>query len=288
MIGFLLVIALSTAGVKAAAGAKSAVTAEPAVPSWASAVEGVWYLEEGTSTTRVSSGSCTTACGLTAGGNTTNSTTQVQQGTYSNTFDGTDDDLSCTNANCGTALGPVSSGGSGGSVTYGCWIYNRGWLNAVDVRVIDRHDTNAGYYLGLPLLTGPSCGVDSVGVSVNSYVTNTWFHAVCVFDDAGNTLTPLVNGKAGSSPASPTSISSVAVPFTLGNDGGTTDFYGYLDECFVWKGAMSDAEVCRVCSCGIDGSLCSYNSTTDTYGNKGRNASHCQSCTLSSPSATAP
>lgn len=283
-------VALAGTGVKTNAGAKSAVTAEVAVPSWASSLQGVWYLEEGSTNTRVSSGSCTTSCGLTPGSAATNSSTTVIQGSYSNYL--VDTNLSCTNANCGSSLAPVSSGGSGGSVTYGCWVSQVGFRSTADNPLIRKHDGTNGYLMSLRFSTRDMiCQVGSTSVDGASFIDyDRFFHLVCVFDDSTNTLTPYVGGKADAAGATVTSIGSNTKSFLLGDaDNGGDYNIGYLDECFVSKSAMSAEAICRVCSCGIDGSLCGYNLATSAWGNKGRNLSHCGGCALpADPTQSAP
>lgn len=266
--------------------------------NWASLMTGVWYLEEGTTSTRTSSGTCTTSCGLSrvAGGNNDRTTTRVAQGDYSNTFDGTGDYLSCTDATCGGFLNGITDG-TNGSMTWGCWA----WLDdgAVNTTyyMINKIASNAGYALsgtldGFGLGVTANCVVNSTTASASPGTLyswqNKWQHFACSFDDTTNSLTSYQAGTAQGT-ASPTSISAGNSDFFLGGSGSFTNFKGNLDECFVYKGtALSAASICRICSCGLDGSLCTYNPTLNVWINTGRNAYYCNSCTLPSTPTTAP
>ena len=287
---------LATAGVKATAGVSSVIVAPANTPSWASSMTGLWYLEEGTTNTRVSSGTCTTACGLARSGNTDRDSTLKQQGSYSNVFDGTGDFLSCTNANCGSDLGVASSGGTGGSVSWGCWIRPESSSNEVALARTNSENT-AGYSLSalmdqvIGFRFDTTCRVNSTSVTRpydDASLLNLWLFVVCSFDDSANTLTLFFNGASAAS-GSVSSITSVTDPFYIGSaafSGG--DFDGNIDECFVYKGPMDATDACRICSCGVDGSLCTYDVTTGAYIEKGRNVGSCGSCTLPTASNSTP
>lgn len=274
--------------------------------NWASLMDGVWYLEEGTTSTRTSSGVCTTSCGLSrvSGGNNDRSTTQVAQGTYSNTFDGTGDYLSCADATCGGFLNG-SADGTNGSMTWGCWVFLGGAYTppvSSTLYVINKIASNAGYaltvttdnFFGNVLADTANCTVNSTTASQtynnsNRYTwVNQWQHVACSFNDVSNTLTTYHSGTSQAT-AAPTSISAGNSDFFLGGSGSLTNFFGYMDECFVYKGtALSAASICRVCSCGLDGSLCTYDPISNVWINKGRNEEFCNLCTLPSTPTTAP
>lgn len=285
---------LATAGVKATAGVTSVITAPGLLPDWATSMAGVWYLEEGSTTTRASSGTCTTSCGLSRSGDATNDAANKMQGSYSNTFDNTGDYLSCTNANCGSALGVASSGGTGGSVSWGCWVYLTGNDNGVMLARTNSANS-AGYSLNTAfnfLAFDLNCRVDSTNVTRtadSSSFPGNWMFVACSFDDTANSLTLFFNGSSAAT-GSPNSIASVSDTFYVGSGtaGTNGDFGGNLDECFVYKGAIDALDACRICSCGIDGSLCTYDTSTLAYIQKGRNVSYCGSCTLPTPTNATP
>lgn len=285
-------VALTPAGIKTNGGINSVDYAELTPASWASNMQAVWYLEEATTTTRANSGSCGTSCNLTRAGDTTSDGTNYRQGSYSNVFDGTGDDLSCTNANCGTALGIASSGGTGGDITFGCWVR----LNALGVNAtsgfLSRHASNSGYIAyvldsGFGLGGSLRCKIDSTEATSSGQLLDTapkaWVHAVCRFNDSTNTLRPFFNGAADGT-ATVSSLSAPSQSTVLGNL-NSQYLDGWLDECFVHAGALTDKDICRICSCGIDGQQCRYNAVSDSWANKGNNSSLCGSCTLpTSPS----
>jgi hypothetical protein len=262
--------------------------------NWASLMEGVWYLEEGTTSTRVSSGFCTTSCGLTRTGNVTNNSTQLRQGSYSNIFDGTGDYISCTDANCGAVLNTASTM----SISYGCWVRPSGNPANTTITIMDHLTSNAGYRLQatgdvLALTASIQCTINSTSATKatdgNDLSTwqGQWQHFVCSFDDTANTLTAYSNASS-SATAAPTSIGSAIVDFSIGGTAALNNTAGNIDECFVYRGtALSSASVCRICSCGIDGSLCTYNPSTNEWINKGRN-NLCNNCTMPSNATLAP
>lgn len=267
---------LATSGVQATAGV-SELPAVQAPASWVSNLTAVWNLDEA-SGTRVNSGSCGSACNLSTISGTPPSSTTRMQGSAAIEFTANVlESVSCTDANCGSALGPASSGGTGGDVTYGCWV-NTAWF---DQNIMYRHSTN-GFFFDYAATggSGAYCKIDSTSTSRVTWSSSTYHHAVCRFDDTNNDL-DLFHDAAVVASAAPTSITAVSTPFYLGGIAFT-----YLDECFVHRGALTDKDICRICSCGIDGSLCSYYSATDAWAGTGRNATWCGSCALpTSPSA---
>ena len=70
--------------------------------------------------------------------------------------------------------------------------------------------------------------------------------------------------------------------------GDESSAYGVsMDETFVIGKALSTSELCRICSCGIRGDLCSCNSTNAAqYDYTGRNVMYCGSCDLPNCNAT--
>lgn len=273
---------LATSGVKATAGVTE-IPAAQAPASWVSNMNAVWLLEEASGATRAASGSCGSSCNLSPSGSP-GQTTMHMEGSYSAVYVAGNDALTCTNANCGTALGPASTGGSGGSVSYGCWI-NFGSTGSTPVA---RLSASKGYLFDMPtdgqLGRNAVCTIDATSATYSDgldYTNKFWRHWVCRFDDSANTLNLYRNATSVAS-ATPSAITSVSATFSLGLQALTTT----LDECFVYKGALTAKDICRICSCGMDGSLCSYFTATDAWADKGRNATFCDSCAMpTSPSA---
>lgn len=276
MLTLLLTGLLVTNGVQATAGVSEIPSAQ-APASWVDNMNAVWSLEEASGATRAAAGSCGSSCNLSPSGSPGRTTMRIEK-LYSAVYGASNDALTCTNANCGTALGPASSGGTGGSVSYGCWI-NFGSTGATP---ISRLSASKGYALDMQtdgaFARIPTCTIDATSAVYNDgtdYTNKAWRHWVCRFDDDANTLNLYRNATSVAS-ATPSSITSVSATFSLGLQALTTT----LDECFVYKGALTAKDICRICSCGIDGSFCSYFTATDTWADKGRNATLCDSCTL--------
>lgn len=278
-----------------------------AVPSWTSYMTAVWNLDQSSGATRTAAGSCGTTCNL-SDNNTVGQSTSIKiEGTASADLTGSTNYLSCANATCGSSLGTASSGGTGGSISFGCWGYPTSASVLSKYQLLGRATTSSGnpstgYELdisgnisNIPGLV--ACIIDST-VATKNFATpasSAWYHLGCVFDDSANVLTPYAEGTAGTT-GSPSSITTNSADFyvgkiqsTSGANGGN-DFLGNIDECFVVKGqALSAASICRICSCGVDGSLCST-STTDgsIWANTGRNSLYCSSCSLPASPQTLP
>lgn len=267
---------MATSGVLATSGV-SELPAVQAPASWASNLTAVWSLDEA-SGTRVNSGSCGSACDLSTISGTPPGGTNRMEGSRAIEFNaGTLESVSCTDANCGSALGPASSGGLGGDVTYGCWM-KIGWF---DQNLMTRRSAN-GFIFDYTVNDGGGayCKIDSTSTALVTGIWADYHHVVCRFDDTNNDL-DMFHDAAVVASAAPTSITAVSTTFQLR---GIT--LSRLDECFVHRGALTDKDICRICSCGIDGSLCSYYSATDAWAGTGRNATWCGSCALpTSPSA---
>lgn len=50
--------------------------------------------------------------------------------------------------------------------------------------------------------------------------------------------------------------------FTISGPGATVDMEGQLDEAFVITQTLAASEICRVCSCGIQGTACECDTGT--------------------------
>lgn len=133
-------------------------------------------------------------------------------------------------------------------------------------------------------------------VSENICPAGAWCVASLVFDDTLDTFCLYVNGAA----AGCTGLSNVSEPpsgssayYRFGNASNGSKLNGLVDESGLLLAVPYDAEsVCRVCSCGIDGSLCSCDPIfTDAYaaaGGEGLNTSQCGSCQLPACDLAAP
>jgi hypothetical protein len=278
--------------------------------SWAPYMAGVWNLDESGASTRVNTGACggtSSNCNLSRNGDTTNNTTYFRQGTASNVFDGTGDYLYCTNANCGSALGAASNGGlATGNISFGCWASENIGATAGEIgSIIGKHNGTYGYDLWLDYGTALSlysiakCQIDSWTTWLPSYATGLTLqrapaitHYVCTFEDFTHTQTIYANGSTQIDFGVPGYslsyyITANSSDFRIGSGANKGDFYGYADECFVYKGVLSARDVCRICSCGIDGSLCTC-SMDNNWTNRGRWETDCGNCSLPTSCLTMP
>lgn len=279
-------------------GVYSMFVAETALADWGDNMIAWWALEETTTATRVNSagaGTCGgtgTKCDLAASGSIPNDTTNFQEGIASNNWSAIEADaLNCTDANCS----PLERAGSGDhSLSMGCWF--RPALTGIDNTLLTKQDTLAGAD-GFSLTTNtdvaPKAKFYVAATSVLSSGTsalNTWGHYAGVFDDTGDTIAAYMNGVAGST-AAVSSLTENARPFYVGGDGTNHDVVGRIDECWVYAGALAAASICRICSCGLSGSLCKCGSgvSATAFATTGRNGDSCGSCALpANCSAAAP
>lgn len=246
----------------------------------------VWYLEETTTATRVNSagtGTCggtATDCNLSQTGSPTNDTSTFIQGTASNTFDG-GDELSCTSC---SALNVNNA-----SVSFGCWVFHNYVSDtAHDGTLLGKSDGTSGYELNqdyrvinsawVTTRCKVSGGFFSAAHVLTSYLlSGSWAHHVCVFDSV-NDLIKLYSYGVLQDAETAYALIPASSNFKIASGGGYGGWQGKLDECFVYKGALSPKDVCRICSCGADGALCSCGGST--WADTGRNAEYCGSCEL--------
>jgi hypothetical protein len=88
-------------------------------------------------------------------------------------------------------------------------------------------------------------------------------HLVCRYNANTNELSILVGGiKRAYVVDTMHQVSSGPGPFMIGcNEPGYCALQGNADEVFFEASALTDADVLRIYSCGIDGSRCRCNST---------------------------
>jgi lysophospholipase L1-like esterase len=116
---------------------------------------------------------------------------------------------------------------------------------------------------------------------------DTWAHVVGRFDNAGGQGQIFVNGQASGAAASQGGFGTAPGAFSLSQSVGGYAWDGQLDECFVTARVLTAAEICRVCSCGVNGTLCTCDAATPpSYLTTGRNAGTCGACAL--PACNAP
>lgn len=133
-------------------------------------------------------------------------------------------------------------------------------------------------------------------VSPSLCSVGSWCVVSLVFDDDLDTFCLYVNGAVTACTAIPTITdppTGTLAYFRLGNSANSSKLDGLVDESGLRLGtAYSAEEVCRVCSCGIDGSLCSCDPLTSSLyaagSGSGLNASQCGSCALPACDSVAP
>jgi len=108
-------------------------------------------------------------------------------------------------------------------------------------------------------------GIGDLGT--DTMVGGGWLHLVCRYNAARNELSILVGGIMRMTEAgSPMQAASGPGPFMIGcNEPGYCALQGDVDEVFFETSALTDLDVLRIYSCGIDGSRCRCNSTGTGY-----------------------
>lgn len=243
---------------------------------WTSSFLAVYRMEEASGTRDNAEGDANNDL-TNAGPN--NDTSLKQEGSASVNFDGTTA-LSCAGGTCSELMGGLS-----GDHTSGCWAYDSA---TVDFPILwGNYDfTNGEYTDFLVGSRNVRYHVFASGVSTEATITSglaatTWTHVASRYTASGTALK--VYAKSGaSSNLTATATGSYAVPTAPGRGwfysplGGRV--IGKLDECFAIGSALVDASICRICSCQIDGTLCTRSGTS--FVSTGRNATMCGSCTL--------
>jgi hypothetical protein len=266
---------------------------------WSASFIAWWSLDEA-SGTRIANGStsCGSAgsdCDLADNATVTNDTTNKQEGTASASFASTNSEyLDCADGTCNE----LDMTGSGESFTWGCW-----WRSGSDVSqmLLDNYDEVGGSKGGYNMerLTVSDRGLCEVRDQNSIYNLLTaidsmpaddgWVHVACqVTDNGTGSFSTFIDGELSTNlPAVTPETAPDGEDFFLGTQDAATIFMdGELDECFVIDDLLTEAEVCRVCSCQVDGSLCTCNGTS--YDDDGRNSTECGSCTLPDCDAAAP
>lgn len=249
-----------------------------------------YTFESGTINPSPNTGYCGTTCDVACGSGGTHDGTNFVQGAFSLGL------ASATPQTCATysfqaSVQPPPNSGFDAPVTWGCWI--RPTLNDADMTLIDgsvgsahgwkldRQMANHNYrcYFGSGSGTvGPP--IIQLSAANNSAPLNTFAHVVCRSDAIAQRADIFVNGasQANSTPALTAAARKPGWFMSLGPGFGDAYVDAAYDECFVYNGALRNVDVCRVCSCGIDGARCTRTGTAFTV--VGDNATRCGSCTL--------
>jgi len=248
-----------------------------AAPNWTTSFTAVWLMEE-SSGTRTNAQGTTTRNLSEVGGTSASNTTYFQQGAASlqsapaTSLQSTDTAL----VNLGTAS----------SIAWTCMAWARPQSTATGRLIQNAAGGTGGWYLDFitsntsfqagagGTTTAPSYRIGSTSVTVG-----TWNHVgVANHNGTGQPCNIWLNGKL--SQGSDTCAFNVppgSQPFVIGGQ-GVNSFDGQLDEAACINAVLPDADLCRICSCGIDGARCSCTGTA--WNVTGRNAASCGSCTL--------
>jgi len=225
-------------------------------------------------------------------GTTSRGTTSPPQGSYYNIGDGATDYQTCSGADCNTTPAADTD------FSFGCWAMITTEDASNNAHFQDHSQTGKGFRA---YIRPPSSGRDlrcefrgattqTVGVT-DGAATNTWRHLVCTHDDKGANNTDLYAYEDGAVVGSSLAVAWEYVAATGSQNAAIPSsqngFVGQLDECFLMTGvALSNAQVCQICSCGFDGTGCTCSGTS--YSTSGRNTTTCGSCTLPDCNAAVP
>lgn len=192
-----------------------------------------------------------------------------------------------------------------GNLTWGGWVNYRGdnvHIGGVNnnMVVIGQYDLNSegtsddtGYAMTTAAFGAPavSCFVDDTQLQITNVTGtstttdpgfNAWYHFVCRYT-ADSELELIKNDTVEATTTSGLSMSAADsdffAPSTYGVNTGGLNWEA--DELFVYAGLLTDKDICRICSCGINGEGCSCSASSNTsYVSTGVNSSNCGSCTL--------
>lgn len=255
---------------------------------WSASFVAWWDLDESSGTRVATGGACSagSTCDLTDNNTVTQNTTTEVEGSAAAQFTGANNEyLSCNNGTC-DALTDIT-----GNITFGCW--SRADSNVSNHGLIHNTWSNNGYFLRISTNSSGryDCGVSQGTASqqadtgTSSAVTDTNTHVVCALNDTVE-LQGFVDGVPAGTPN--TSLSAMTAPttqsFQISRSATSNDWDGMLDECFVIDDFLTDAEICRICSCQIDGSLCTCAGAS--YLDNGRNSQTCSGGTCTGDSNT--
>lgn len=253
----------------------------------------VWYSLDEASGNRLQTGG--TASGLDL----------VPSGTPPPTNDSTNklEGSAATTMSLNNGLSKAVSLSSNSNWTMGCWIRATNSPAGFGMRYIfglSYASIGTGYNLGI-MFDGTNnsyyCGTEggstkAATTSASSVVLNTWTHFICRSSTTANKIENIINGAPTGTAYTGTEdldyYNTLRISYPEQGTGlePLVRYEGQVDECFIAPSAFSDAQICHVCSCGIDGSQCTCNGTD--YVNRGRNTSYCGSCTLPTNCSAAP
>lgn len=281
---------------------------------WSGSFVAWWGEEEAANATALADGATTcgagTDCDLTDSNTVGRDTTNFVEAAKSGLFVGANNEYqSCADATCDEL------DCAGASVTFGAWIRP---ASLTDNQVITNNSGDDGYASLISSTGALRCDVGntSINSAASALATSTWAHAVCRETDGTDLLQPFINGATSGTAGARASCTADTSVFYLSSNASGNDMDGDIDEAFVTFVALSNAQICRVCSLGINGiygmcdgvtpttyKACTIDSNCQVVGNttakcdttsntcQGRNhasAPGCGGCTLTACNAGAP
>lgn len=232
-------------------------------PDWTGAFRAVFRLDEPSGGRRNAPGAtCGSKCDLEDTGGVGRYTTDHPEGA------GAADLVRSTPSSLARWLTDRAGFNIAGSLAIGCWA--RPTFSGAHGFLITRENgADAGYRLyrtsdhRYAFVIGD--GTDRVFCTAGAagqFATGRWQHVVGVFDDEGalgggaDRMYLFADGARVGSACTQQALARVSSTFRLGDHTSSHAWGGQLDECFVRAGVLTPAEVCRIKSCGIDGTRC--------------------------------
>lgn len=242
----------------------------------------VWFMEEATGVDRANSSTRCAGddCEWELSGDPAQDGTIFVEGSYSVHFVEADgDEFNCTRNNPG-----CDELAFNGSVTVGFWMQVDD--GAENMNIFDSLNTNEGIEFDYGFDEKMRCyignGTGSPVVTSSAFgVADTWFHVVCRHTGgATDEVTIFIDGEEDTTPVPAADMADLDSDDIYVSNPGRFD--GHLDEMFIQDDALSDAEICYLCSCGVANFRGCTASGADPSGfdDPGVNVSACGSCTL--------
>jgi hypothetical protein len=267
-----------------------AMCAQPSLPGsvnavdWSNSMIATWNLEqfELSGLTENEAASCQD-CGLTNVNTVTVDSGDSLIATDSLLFDITND----TSLTCDLTT-ECEEINFAGDVSWGCFAKSvqdaaNAFLGGHGDRSFDFHRLAASDTLRCAVGENAST-VQTADADANEWPDATWVHMACTFNDTSNAILPYANAnQTGSGTQANTRSSDGSGNFVLGElaSAGTLNFEGNMNECAVDNMVWSASDICRICSCNIDGRACACFAADPTlWVSQGRRDSLCGGCTL--------
>lgn len=188
--------------------------------------------------------------------------------------------LSCTDANCGGAVGGKLDFGPTQSFSYSAWVKTT--TSGVQRTIMAKKGNvnsngSVGYSAWVHTTNAFYCsvadGTQSIPVTITGTVNDgNWHLIVCVVDRKSQTIKGYRDGVAGSANwIVNVKTTENATPFTIGSDGNATSAFmdGQIDEAGVWSKALSQADVTALYNAGAPRGLQDVSDVTNMPQNGG-------------------